>query len=167
MVVSVLVEISFSKKEKTFDYLVPNNLVDDIKIGKRVLVPFGKQKLEGFIIDIKKTSEYELKEIISILDEEPILTEELLALGKDIKNDILCNLISIYQTMLPKGYKAKNKQNINIKYITYIKIKNKQKVHNFIKTKKKKKQIEILNDLLKNEKVLKNKLSLEYKVMAE
>ena len=63
MVVSVLVEISFSKKEKTFDYLVPNNLVDDIKIGKRVLVPFGKQKLEGFIIDIKKTSEYELKEI--------------------------------------------------------------------------------------------------------
>ena len=54
MVVSVLVEISFNKQEKTFDYLVPDNLVNDIQIGKRVLVPFGKQKLEGFIMDIKE-----------------------------------------------------------------------------------------------------------------
>ena len=85
MIVSVLVEISFSKKEKTFDYLVPQNLQKDIEVGKRVLVPFGKQKLEGFIIDIKETSEYDLKAIISIIDEEPILTKELIDLGKDIK----------------------------------------------------------------------------------
>ncbi|MBO6145465.1 MAG: primosomal protein N' [Bacilli bacterium] len=159
MIVSVLVEISFSKKEKTFDYLVPQNLQKDIEVGKRVLVPFGKQKLEGFIIDIKETSEYDLKEIISIIDEEPILTKELIDLGKDIKEEILCNLISIYQTMLPKGYKARRKDNINIKYDTYIKIVDKERAEEFIKISKAKKQIEIIKELLNNEKIKKNKYS--------
>ena len=95
MVISVLVEISFNNKEKTFDYLVPKDLEYKIEIGKRVLVPFGKQNLEGFIIDIKKNSEYDLKEITSIIDEEPILNEELLNLGKELKKDLVCNLISI------------------------------------------------------------------------
>ena len=159
MIVSVLVEISFNKKEKTFDYLVPKNLINDIKIGKRVLIPFGKQKLEGFIIQIKEKSEYELKEIISILDYEPILTSELLDLGKDIKDDIQCNLISIYQTMLPKGYKAKNKDNINIKYDTYVKIKDKKIALDFINNSKAKKQVEVVNYLLNKDKELKNKFS--------
>ncbi|MBQ9024250.1 MAG: primosomal protein N' [Bacilli bacterium] len=159
MVVSVLVEISFNKQEKTFDYLVPDNLVNDIQIGKRVLVPFGKQKLEGFIMDIKENSDYELKEIITIIDKEPILTQELLTLGKEIQKEILCNLISIYQTMLPKGYKAKNKDNINIKYNKYIKIINKEKAIDFINTSKAKKQIQIVEDLLNKEKELKNKYS--------
>ena len=122
MVISVLVEISFNNKEKTFDYLVPKDLKDKIEIGKRVLVPFGKQNLEGFIIDIKKNSEYDLKEITSIIDEEPILNEELLNLGKELKKDLVCNLISIYQAMLPSGYKASAKTNINVKKEKYVKL---------------------------------------------
>ena len=157
MIVSVLVEISFNKKEKTFDYIVPDNLKNDVKLGKRVLVEFGNKKIEGFIVDIKEKSEYELKEIISILDKEPILNDELLTLGKEIQKELLCNLISIYQTMLPKGYKAKNKDNINIKYETYIKLLDKEKAIDFINTSKAKKQIEVINDLLKKEKILKNK----------
>ena len=98
MIVSVLVEISFNKKEKTFDYLVPLTLEKNIQIGKRVIVPFGNKTLEGFIINIKDKSDYELKEIISVIDDEPILNEELLSLGKEISDEILCNLISIYQT---------------------------------------------------------------------
>ena len=124
MVISVLVEISFNNKEKTFDYLVPKDLENKIEIGKRVLVPFGKQNLEGFIIDIKKNSEYDLKEITSIIDEEPILNEELLNLGKELKKDLVCNLISIYQAMLPSGYKASVKTNINVKKEKYVNLLN-------------------------------------------
>ena len=159
MIVSVLVEISINKKEKTFDYLVPENLIKDVQIGKRVLVPFGKQKLEGFIISIKDKSDYELKEIISIIDSEPILTDELLKLGKEISDDIVCNLISIYQAMLPKAYKAKIKSNLNIKYDIYIKIKDENVALDFIQNSKAKKQIEIVEDLLKNKEELKNKYS--------
>ena len=162
MIVSVLVEISFSKNEKTFDYLVPKSKEKEIMLGKRVLVPFGSQKLEGFIINIKEKSDYDLKEIIEVIDKEPILNEELLSLGKDIKEDIACNLISIYQTMLPKGYKAKNKDNINIKYENYIIINNKDKALDFINTSKAKKQVEIVKDLLEKEIVLKNNYSSSF-----
>ncbi len=157
MIISVLVEISLNKKEKTFDYLVPENLKDEIEIGKRVLVPFGKQKLEGFIIDIKSDSEYQLKPIIDIIDEKPILTKELLDLGKKMSDDIVCNLISIYQAMLPKAYKASSKTNINVKEEKYIKLVNKESAYSFINTSRSKKQIEVLNDLLENEVILKNK----------
>ena len=50
--------------------------------------------------------------------------------------------------MLPKGYKAKNKDNINIKYDNYIVINDKDKALDFINTSKAKKQVEIVKDLL-------------------
>lgn len=157
MVISVLVQIKISLKEKTFDYKVPNELENDIKIGKRVLVPFGKQILEGFIIDIKENSDYDLKEIIKVIDTEPILNNELLSLGKEISKENICNLISVYQSMLPKAYKASYKTNIKPKYVTYITLNNKNNIEEFLKISKSEKQKEVIIDLLNNEKVLKNK----------
>lgn len=157
MVVSVLVEIKFKQKEKTFDYLVPSIMEDDAEIGKRVLVPFGKQILEGFIIGLKKKSDYKLKEIIKIIDKEPILNKELLELGKRISNENVCNLISIYQAMLPSGYKASSKTNINKKIVKYIQLVNKEDALSFLDISKAEKQKEIIKDLLKNEYLLKNK----------
>ena len=159
MIVSVLVEVFLNKKEKTFDYLVPNDLINEIQIGKRVLVPFGNKTYEGFIISIKDKSEYELKEIIKVIDKEVVLTEELLKLGKQMSNDLVCNLISVYQTMLPKGYKAKNKDNISIKYDNYISINDKEKAIDFINSSKAKKQAAIVNDLLEKGNALKSNYS--------
>lgn len=157
MIVSVLVEIKFKQKEKTFDYLVPSIMKDDIEIGKRVLVPFGKQILEGFIIELKNKSNYKLKEIIKIIDKYPILNEELLELGTKISNENICNLISIYQAMLPNGYKASSKSNINKKIIKYIQLVNKKDALSFLDVSKAEKQKEIIKDLLENEYILKNK----------
>ena len=123
MVAEVLVEIE--KIDKTFTYLIPSNL--NVQIGIRVLVPFGKQKLEGFVVAIKNEipSEYKLKEIISLVDEKPILNEELLDLGKYLSKKTLCTLTSAYQTMLPTALKAKINTKINKKTVLYIrKIKN-------------------------------------------
>ena len=55
--------------DKMFDYLVPDNLIEDIKVGIRVEVPFGNQILDGFVLEIKDNldSSYELKEIIRTL----------------------------------------------------------------------------------------------------
>ena len=52
MYVDVLVELKAKKIDKTFTYLVPENFKDKVKIGIRVLVPFGKQTLEGFVLNI-------------------------------------------------------------------------------------------------------------------
>ena len=123
MKVDVLVELKAKGIDQTFTYLVPDRFKEKIKIGIRVLVPFGRQELEGFLINInKKDIDYKLKEIKDIIDDQPVLTEEMIELGKYISKKTLCPLISAYQTMLPRALKAKKGLVINKKYITYLKL---------------------------------------------
>ena len=117
MIVGVLVEITSKSVDKIFDYLVPKELERKVEVGKRVEVPFGNRTLVGFILEIKKDSDVStLKEITKVLDEEVILTKELLELGKYLKKTTLASLISCYQVMFPKGYKASIKNKVNKKY---------------------------------------------------
>ncbi len=124
MIVGVLVELSNKNIDKIFEYLVPHNLEDKIKVGVRVIVPFGKMTLEGFVLEINsvKSTEKELREIISIVDLDVVLNEELLELGKVIQNKTLATLISCYQVMLPKALKAKCGSKINIKFDSIYKL---------------------------------------------
>jgi len=123
LIIGVLVELSNRSVDKVFNYKVPSNLIDKIKIGVRVLVPFATLKLEGFVLEIlDKREEFELKEIIDVIDEEIVLTRELLELGKYISETTMSTLISAYQVMLPTGYKACKNKKINIKYETYVTI---------------------------------------------
>lgn len=154
MFVDVLVEIKAKAIDQTFTYNVPSNLEKNIEVGKRVLVPFGNQKIEGFILNIHNIKpEYNTKDIIDVIDEKPVLNEELLKLGKYIKDKTLCNLITAYSSMLPTALKAKHKININKKYITYLKL-NDNYEESLIKNDKQK---EIVN-LLKNNEIEKTKL---------
>ena len=148
MIVDVLVEINIGKKDKTFSYIVPDNLIDKVDIGKRVLIPFGRQVIEGFILDIKKETSIDLKEIIDVIDEERILNDELLDLGKRISDMTISNLVSVYQAMLPKGYKASKKSNVKDKLVGYLRVIDYDKANSFINTSKAKKQVEIVNSLL-------------------
>ncbi len=124
MYVNVLVEIKSKKVDKTFTYKVPEYLEKDIEVGKRVTVPFNNRTLEGFILSINDSfdNSYEVKEIVNIIDEKPVLNEELLSLGQYITNKTLCSLVSAYNTMLPAALKAHKNYNINKKYVTYIKL---------------------------------------------
>ena len=123
MIVGVLVELSNKNIDRVFDYLVPDFLMQDIKIGIRVTVPFGNQILEGFILEIKnESSNKELKEIINIVDKDIILDKELLELGKYMANKTLSTLISCYQVMLPKALKAQQGTIINMRMDKYIKL---------------------------------------------
>ncbi len=144
--IDVLVELKAKGINQTFTYLVPDIIMDKIKIGIRVLVPFGNLKLEGFVIGFNYNDvDYKLKSIIDIIDNEPILTKEMLELGKYISNKTLCNLISAYQTMLPRALKAKNGFNVNKKYVTYLKLLD----NNYIP--KNDKQKDIIDILKKND----------------
>jgi primosomal protein N' (replication factor Y) len=52
MVAKVLVEIKAGRIDKTFTYSIPKALEDKIKVGIRVLVPFGRQMVEGVVLEI-------------------------------------------------------------------------------------------------------------------
>ena len=124
MIAKVLVEINNINVDKTFDYIVPFKYIEKIKIGMRIKVPFASRELEGFVLDLVNSTDdnYELKEIISIVDEEPILNNELLHLGQFMSKKYFSTLISCYQTMLPKALKAQNKTTINKKMIKYVEL---------------------------------------------
>lgn len=122
MTVNVLVELSNRNIDKLFTYKVKSSQEKDIKVGVRVKVPFGKQKLEGFIMEINNSLQDDLKEIDEVIDSEVILTDELLSLGKYIKDKTLCTLISAYQAMLPKALKAQNKTKINKSFIRLLEL---------------------------------------------
>lgn len=118
MVVGVLVELSNKNIDRVFDYDVPVCFIDKIKKGIKVKVPFSRQILEGFVVEVKDSSDsnVKLREIIDIVDSDVILNDELLDLGRKIQEMTLATLISCYQVMLPKALKAKIGTSVNIKY---------------------------------------------------
>ena len=120
MYADVLVEIRSKHIDKTFTYHVPESLEKEAIVGKRVLVLFGKQKLEGYILALKNTSDVKTKDILEILDEEPVLNEEMLELGKFLQEKTLSSLSSCYSAMLPKALKASKKTQIHKKETLYL-----------------------------------------------
>lgn len=160
MVANVLVELSNRNIDKTFTYRVPFELEENIKIGIRVEVPFGKQYLEGFVLSLSKDEEnMELKDIKRLIDDEVILNDELLELGKTIKETTLCTLISAYQVMLPKALKAKSKYEANKSYDKYIELN--ISIQDLSNYKFNDKQQQIINEVisLNNKKEYLNKIS--------
>ncbi|MBK7254520.1 MAG: primosomal protein N' [Ignavibacteria bacterium] len=71
----------------TFTYKAGINTIDSVEKGKRVLVNFGNKSITGIIIDLfSETSLKKVKEIISVLDEERLLTDELIDFCKWISD---------------------------------------------------------------------------------
>ena len=122
MLADVLVEVITKGNEKTFTYHIPDGM--NANIGMRALVPFGPRKIEGFIVKIYDEVEldYEVKDIIKLVDDKPVLNEEMLELGKYISKKTLSSLTLAYQTMLPRALKAREKNNINKKMVRFVKV---------------------------------------------
>ena len=160
MLASIIIEYSVKSLNKVFDYKIPDNLKNIIKVGHKVIVPFAFKDVEGFVLKIHDNidSSLEYREIISIPDPEFYLNDELLKLGKYLSDSLLCNLISCYQIMLPKALKASIKTNINKKYISKIKLNDEVNIEEYkLLHKNAKKEIEIIDSLNSGE-VLKSSI---------
>jgi len=70
MVAEIIINSIAKDLNRTFDYIIPDNLIDTVKIGNRVFVPFGRgnKEEEGYVIGFKDESEFANKELIKIED---------------------------------------------------------------------------------------------------
>ncbi|HZK25809.1 MAG TPA: primosomal protein N' [Oscillospiraceae bacterium] len=111
----IIVSIHNLPLEHPFTYLVPAKI--KLVVGSRVLVPFGNRKLVGYCVRLHRElpgeSKGKIKEIIRALDEEPLLTAELVALATWGAQRYLCQRIKFLEAMVPssgrttKGLRAK------------------------------------------------------------
>lgn len=85
-----------------FDYIIPADLENKIKPGSRVIIPFGNQKAIGYVVDISsKTKIKKIKNIISCLDEIPIINMNLLNLAKKVSEYYCASWGLAIETQIP------------------------------------------------------------------
>ena len=113
---------------RTFTYYC----ADDVKVtrGVRVKVPLNGRETVGFADSIEhvecpleeyeKTLGFEIKEITEVLDEEPLLNDELYELGLWMSHQTVSPVISCFQAMLPNKIKPRsNRSSVAKEYLVH------------------------------------------------
>jgi len=86
-----------------FTYTIPSHLVEIIRPGTRVQVPFRKKSLIGVVIDLTTTAPQatKIRDITKSIDHTPALTPKLIELGQWIANYYLAPIGEVFRAMLP------------------------------------------------------------------
>ena len=107
-IAKVAVENTAYSFDMLFDYSVPDSLCNEVCAGKRVLVPFGtsSKKRVGIVFAVNKVecSEKRLKKIDSILDDEPLLSYEMLKTANFVRERCFCTYFEACKMFLPLGF---------------------------------------------------------------
>ncbi len=107
---SVVLEKTAYSFDKPYDYLVPEWAEKSCRAGLRVIVPFGKGNAErqGLILSLCESEETEgLKEIRRIVDEVPVLNDEMLKLCEWLHETLFCTYFDAVNAVLPTGVTLK------------------------------------------------------------
>ena len=87
-----------------FDYSIPDDLAGEIDVGHLVIVPFGRQKVQGVILHfIDQPSVPETKKVLENLDPDPVLTSTQIALAEWMAEATFSPLAAMVNLMLPTG----------------------------------------------------------------
>ena len=106
LVAKIAVSTATYQIDKPYDYIVPEQFEEKVCQGMRVLVPFakGNRNTEGVILDLFRTQDYEkLKCILYTLDEEPVLSEEMIKLALWMRERYFCTVYDAIKAILPAG----------------------------------------------------------------
>ena len=150
MIAEVIIDSRAKKLNKKFDYKIPENLEDIVTVGSRVLVPFANFKTleEGYIIKIKESTEYEVKEIAG-LDEN--LSTEQIELARWMARKYFCNVSECIKLMLTPGTRNKEIQKRTTdKKLNFVYL-NMKKEEICVQELRGEKQKKALNFIMKNE----------------
>ena len=97
-----------------FTYSVPENLSGLVSRGMRVVAPFGKRTLTGFVVDVlqEKDISAEVKNIYDVLDTRPIVTDNQFKFYEWISEYYLCSLGEALRNAVPHGTEIETKRKI-------------------------------------------------------
>jgi primosomal protein N' (replication factor Y) len=102
----------------SFTYKVPEELISEIQVGMRVLVPFGGKKIyTGIVFELHDNApeNFVAKEVISILDDKPIVPKEQISFWSWLSEYYLCGLGEIYRFAFPSSLKLESETYLKLK----------------------------------------------------
>ncbi|MCK9526182.1 MAG: DEAD/DEAH box helicase, partial [Limnochordia bacterium] len=100
----IIVDVRAEAVNRIFQYRIPEIYQEQIKIGHRVLVPFGRRRIEGYVVELSHELEIEearLKDLLALLDPEPIIDPSLVSLARWMEETYVGLLSEALQYMLP------------------------------------------------------------------
>ena len=160
MIAEVIINSNVKNLNKTFDYNIPFDMEEKITIGSRVLVKFGniKKLEEGFVVNIKDSSEWENLKDISAVEEKDFIDEPKVEMAKWMANRYFCNVSDCIKLMLPPGTGTKElSKRVKEKSLNSVKlVKTEDEINEDIENKilKSEKQIKLLKFMLENDDIL-------------
>ncbi|MGN0595080.1 MAG: primosomal protein N', partial [Hominimerdicola sp.] len=118
----MVAKVAISKAAFSFDeeysYSVPEELQESIQCGMRVLVPFGKgnKKSVGFVTRtyFQSESNENLKPVMSLVDKESLVTEEMLKIIFWLRENTFCTFFDAYKSVVPTGFSYKVSQHYGL-----------------------------------------------------
>lgn len=116
----VLVDVRVASVDRVFHYAIPSHLRSLIKVGHRVLVPFGNRKrVEGYVVGLTHTPPpvENLRSIERVAGKSPSFTEEDLAVARWMAAHYMCLLVQALQCFLPPGTSARRNRPVSARNV--------------------------------------------------
>lgn len=103
----IIINNKSSRVDKPFTYILEGEFIHSVKVGMRVVVPFGRtNKLtKGLVINIKDTfhDSYKLKGIVDVIDDKSLVSGDLIELSMWMKDEYLSSYNDCFRQVFPPG----------------------------------------------------------------
>ena len=156
MFASVIIDQDTKALNKVFDYLVPQGV--DISVGARVSVPFGQRTLQGFVIALKESCDYDaskIKKLYGVMDDFALIKPEHIQLMKYMCDEFHLRQTSVLRLLVPSEIREGKVRELFEKYAVL----GKYDLQNLNRAKK---QQEIIKKLQVEGKILISDLKKEF-----
>lgn len=96
-----------------FTYSISKDFEDTVQVGARVVVPFGKRVLTGFVVGISEATDVEgVKPIRDVLDEKPIFDAQSLKFYEWVAEYYLSSVGEALRNSVPYGSDVESKRKV-------------------------------------------------------
>ena len=111
----IIIDISQSNVDKPFRYRIPEELINEVKLGSVVKVPFGQgNKIRtGYVVGLADEPNYDInkiKEINEVSSNSISIESKLIQLAAWMKEQYGCTMISALMTVMPVKEKVRNRK---------------------------------------------------------
>ena len=107
---NIIVDISHEKLDKTFQYLIPRELADEVRVGVLVEIPFGNRSITGYVVELTDEAEFEvsrLKPITGVKKGSVPIESQLIELAGWMRKNYGGTMNQALKTVIPIKQKTK------------------------------------------------------------